>query len=303
MCPNPTSAVLFPVRCSQLDRKPPFRAIPCGDPASVSSQLDTGLPSRSALDPLHADPREARRAESDRPGLETGERRLDLRPDADASAHVEHAAAIGLDAKGRIFLDELRQCQRQALLVRLGARLDRQADHRLQLTRGAEIEKALPARGVQVIVADQLHHPSARGDNIVRGVEMGRPEVNGPAPASIVEKETGRADERGHVAGVFINRLRLGMPLQTDPTIIYGLGADFDGNLRKRDLQTDGPFNTYLRRGLPPTPIAMPSLAIAARLIWIVSTGSPVVCSSVTSEAPGMPARTRRRCPRCCSCT
>lgn len=79
--------------------------------------------------------------------------------------------------------------------------------------------------------------------------------------ASIVEKETGRSDERGLVAGVFVNRLRIGMPLQTDPTVIYGLGAAFDGNLRKRDLQADGPYNTYLRGGLPPTPIAMPSLA------------------------------------------
>jgi UPF0755 protein len=79
--------------------------------------------------------------------------------------------------------------------------------------------------------------------------------------ASIVEKETGRADERGLVAGVFVNRLRIGMPLQTDPTVIYGLGEAFDGNLRKRDLLEDGPYNTYRRAGLPPTPIAMPSLA------------------------------------------
>lgn len=79
--------------------------------------------------------------------------------------------------------------------------------------------------------------------------------------ASIVEKETGLADDRGLVAGVFVNRLRLGMRLQTDPTVIYGLGAAFDGNLRKRDLLADGPFNTYTRAGLPPTPIAMPSLA------------------------------------------
>ncbi|MFM9917490.1 MAG: endolytic transglycosylase MltG [Rhizobacter sp.] len=79
--------------------------------------------------------------------------------------------------------------------------------------------------------------------------------------ASIVEKETGHADDRGKVAAVFVNRLRIGMPLQTDPTVIYGLGAAFDGNLRKRDLQTDTPFNTYLRTGLPPTPISMPSRA------------------------------------------
>ena len=79
--------------------------------------------------------------------------------------------------------------------------------------------------------------------------------------ASIVEKETGQAADRGKIAGVFINRLRIGMPLQTDPTVIYGLGEAFDGNLRKRDLQTDTPFNTYTRGGLPPTPIAMPGLA------------------------------------------
>jgi UPF0755 protein len=79
--------------------------------------------------------------------------------------------------------------------------------------------------------------------------------------ASIIEKETGRQAERGLVAGVFINRLRIGMPLQTDPTVIYGLGEAFDGNLRKRDLLNDGPYNTYTRRGLPPTPIAMPGMA------------------------------------------
>jgi UPF0755 protein len=76
--------------------------------------------------------------------------------------------------------------------------------------------------------------------------------------ASIVEKETGRAEDRSLVAGVFVNRLRAGMPLQTDPSVIYGLGEAFDGNLRKRDLQADSPYNTYLRAGLPPTPIAMP---------------------------------------------
>jgi UPF0755 protein len=79
--------------------------------------------------------------------------------------------------------------------------------------------------------------------------------------ASIVEKETGQGGERARIAGVFVNRLRKGMLLQTDPTVIYGLGEKFDGNLRKRDLTTDGPYNTYMRAGLPPTPIALPGTA------------------------------------------
>jgi UPF0755 protein len=79
--------------------------------------------------------------------------------------------------------------------------------------------------------------------------------------ASIVEKETGVASERAKIAGLFMNRLRKGMKLQTDPTVIYGVGAAFDGNLRRRDLERDTPWNTYTRLGLPPTPIALPSKA------------------------------------------
>lgn len=79
--------------------------------------------------------------------------------------------------------------------------------------------------------------------------------------ASIVEKETGLATDRPLVASVFVNRLRAGMLLQTDPTVIYGLGTAFDGNLRKRDLLADSAYNTYLRMGLPPTPISMPGIA------------------------------------------
>ena len=79
--------------------------------------------------------------------------------------------------------------------------------------------------------------------------------------ASIVEKETGKGSDRPLVGGVFNNRLRIGMMLQTDPTVIYGMGEQFDGNLRKRDLQTDTPWNTYTRGGLQPTPIAMPGAA------------------------------------------
>ena len=79
--------------------------------------------------------------------------------------------------------------------------------------------------------------------------------------ASIIEKETGRAEERDQIAGVMVNRLRVRMALQADPTVIYGLGDGFDGNLKKVHLKTDGPYNTYTRRGLPPTPIALPGQA------------------------------------------
>ncbi len=107
--------------------------------------------------------------------------------------------------------------------------------------------------------------------------------------ASIVEKETGRAADRGRVAGVFTNRLRISMPLQTDPTVIYGLGPTFDGNLRKRDLLADTPFNTYTRGGLPPTPIALPGMASlraavrpeATRALYFVARGDG---SSVFSD-------------------
>ncbi len=86
-------------------------------------------------------------------------------------------------------------------------------------------------------------------------------EYEGLILASIIEKETGKESDRSMIAGVLINRLRLGMKLQVDPTVIYGIGHDFDGNLRKQNLLTDQEYNTYTRSGLPPSPIAMPGLA------------------------------------------
>jgi UPF0755 protein len=91
--------------------------------------------------------------------------------------------------------------------------------------------------------------------------------------ASIVEKETGLPSERPRIAGVFVTRLRRNMRLQTDPTVIYGLGASYDGNIRDRDLRTDTPYNTYTRSGLPPTPIALPSREAIAAVMHPLETG------------------------------
>ena len=110
--------------------------------------------------------------------------------------------------------------------------------------------------------------------------------------ASIVEKETGHPADRPLVASVFVNRLKLGMPLQSDPTVIYGMGSAFDGNLRKRDLQADTPYNTYTRGGLPPTPIALVSQASldavlhppSTRFLYFVSRGDGRSQFSATLE-------------------
>jgi UPF0755 protein len=105
---------------------------------------------------------------------------------------------------------------------------------------------------------------SRRLDEAWAGRAEGLPLPNPQAAlvlASIVEKETGAPGDRGRIAAVFVNRLKLGMPLQSDPTVIYGLGTKFDGNLRRTDLTTDTPWNTYTRAGLPPTPISMPGMA------------------------------------------
>ena len=124
--------------------------------------------------------------------------------------------------------------------------------------------------------------------------------------ASIVEKETGRADERARIAGVFIRRLRDHMLLQTDPSVIYGMGAKYTGNIRKSDLTTDTPYNTYTRPGLPPTPIALPGKpALEAALhpatgtaLYFVARGdgSHVFADTLAEQNHNVDCYQRKRC-------
>jgi UPF0755 protein len=121
--------------------------------------------------------------------------------------------------------------------------------------------------------------------------------------ASIVEKETGSAADRPMIASVFINRLRIGMLLQTDPSVIYGMGDKFDGNLRRRDLLADTPWNTYTRAGLPPTPIAMPGKAAllaaaqpaTSRALYFVARGDGSSQFSDTLDAHNRAVNTFQR--------
>jgi UPF0755 protein len=125
--------------------------------------------------------------------------------------------------------------------------------------------------------------------------------------ASIVEKETGQARERPQIAGVFTRRLQKGMLLQTDPTVIYGMGSAYDGNIRRRDLRTDTPYNTYTRPGLPPTPIAMPGRAALqaavdpapGEALYFVSRndGSHVFSATYAEHNAAVDCYQRRRCP------
>jgi UPF0755 protein len=126
--------------------------------------------------------------------------------------------------------------------------------------------------------------------------------------ASIVEKETGRADERARIAGVFVRRLREHMLLQTDPSVIYGMGASYAGNIRKSDLAADTPYNTYLHAGLPPTPIAMPGrAALLAALhpaagdeLYFVAKGdgSHVFARTLEEHNRNVACFQLKRCPR-----
>jgi UPF0755 protein len=115
----------------------------------------------------------------------------------------------------------------------------------------AVLQRAMKAMDKQLQHAWQARQPGATLQSPEQALIL----------ASIVEKETGKAQDRAQISGVFNNRLRIGMRLQTDPTVIYGLGEAFDGNLRRVHLTTDNPWNTYTRSGLPPTPIAMPGKA------------------------------------------
>ena len=157
-----------------------------------------------------------------------------IKPDTQGlsdSAIMEKLGRSGLPAEGRFFPDTYNYAKGASDLAVLKRAL-RAMDQRL--------EKAWGQRA--------------------QGLPLKSPE-DALTLASIVEKETGRASDRAMIAGVFNNRLRIGMLLQTDPTVIYGLGERFDGNLRRRDLLADTPWNTYTRPGLPPTPIAMPGKA------------------------------------------
>ena len=124
--------------------------------------------------------------------------------------------------------------------------------------------------------------------------------------ASIVEKETGKVDDRSKIAGVFTNRLKINMPLQTDPSVIYGMGTAFDGNLRKADLLRDAPYNSYTRQGLPPTAIALPgrdALRAAARpdptkALYFVARGDGTSVFSETLNAHNAAVNQYQRGPK-----
>ena len=158
----------------------------------------------------------------------------DIRRESPPMADAELAQALGLDAgslEGRLFPDTY------------------------LFTRGST-ERALLARALRTMDEHLAREWAVRGANL-----QVRTPYEALVLASIIEKETGSPGDRKRISGVFHNRLRIGMRLQTDPTVIYGMGEAFDGDLRRRDLREDTPFNTYTRAGLPPTPIAMPGLA------------------------------------------
>ncbi len=178
----------------------------------------------------------------------------DIRKEAVPASEAELARSLGIESgslEGRLFPDTY------------------------LFTRGSS-ERALLARALRAMDQHLEREWAARASDV-----HVRTPYEALVLASIIEKETGSPADRGRISGVFHNRLRIGMRLQTDPTVIYGLGESFDGDLRRRDLVADTPFNTYTRSGLPPTPIAMPGLASlraavqpeATRALYFVARG------------------------------
>jgi peptidoglycan lytic transglycosylase G len=201
----------------------------------------------------------------------------------DIPAHASPAAIIRMFAQGRVMLDQLTVVP-GTTFADLRRQLDARTDlaHTLRGKSDAEVMAALGHPGESPegrFFPDTYSFAPGTSDRTILALAYDRmaavlAKVWGQRSAglpfdtpyqalilaSIVEKETGVADERGRIAGVFVNRLRRGMRLQSDPTVIYGLGTQYDGTIHTRDLTTDTPYNSYTRSGLPPTPIALPGL-------------------------------------------
>lgn len=198
-------------------------------------------------------------------------------------AHASPADIITMLEEGRVVLDQLTVVE-GTRFADLRRELDAQADiaHTLRGRSDAEVMSALghpgespegrffpdtyrfaPGTSDLTILTMAYERMSAVLAKVWQERSDGLP-LDTPYQAlilaSIVEKETGVADERGLIAGVFVNRLRRGMRLQSDPTVIYGLGSQYDGTIHTKDLKTDTPYNSYTRSGLPPTPICLPGL-------------------------------------------
>lgn len=201
----------------------------------------------------------------------------------DVPAHASPADIIRMFEEGRVVLDQITVVE-GTRFADLRRELDAQADiaHTLRGKTDAEVMSALghggespegrffpdtyrfaPGTSDLTILAMAYDRMAALLAKAWEQRDAGLPfdtPYQALTMASIVEKETGVADERARIAGVFVNRLRRGMRLQSDPTVIYGLGSQYDGAIHTRDLTTDTPYNSYTRSGLPPTPIALPGL-------------------------------------------
>jgi len=201
----------------------------------------------------------------------------------DIPAHASPADIIRMFEQGRVVLDQLTVVE-GARFADFRRQLDAQQDiaHTLRGKSDAEVMSALGHAGESPegrFFPDTYRFAPGTSDLTLLGMAYDRmaavlakawQQRSGALPydtpyqalilASIVEKETGVADERARIAGVFVNRLRRGMRLQSDPTVIYGLGSQYDGTIHTRDLTADTPYNSYTRSGLPPTPISLPGL-------------------------------------------